>query len=253
MTLMSSNQRHHCCITVSSLFDHCICKFVLCHQQMHNYTSHALQNNKIDQWNLKTLKMTSNALQKDTISSMTSQKLENNVIKLKSTASLFHHCHITAPSLSHHCLITVWSLFLSKDLVSPKTLPRHCKRIKYDQWHLKTLEIMLKSSNQRHHCCITVASLFHHCLITVWSLFLAVAPVSRNTLPRHCKRLKYDQWHLKTLTIIIKSSFQSNSMCTNSMCTDNGRPWSRSLDLHWRRMDDRQKVWRSIVAMWQWQ
>jgi hypothetical protein len=63
---------HHCSITVSSL---CFFQMVLCHQQMHHHTS--------------------NALNKDTISSMTSQNLANDIKEPKSKASLFHHCLIT--------------------------------------------------------------------------------------------------------------------------------------------------------------
>jgi hypothetical protein len=207
-------KRHHCCITVASLFDHCVCQKVLCHQRMHNHTS------KYDHWHLKSLKMkslasllhhcsitvsslfdhcfcqmvlchqqmnnhTSNALQKEKLWSISSQ----NLLIILKKSNQRNHCSITFTSLFDHCLITVWSLFLSKGLVSLIKPPRHCKRIKYD---IK----LLKSK----------ASLLHHCLITVWSLFLAVAPVSRSTLPRHCKRLKYDQWYLKTLTIIVKCS-----------------------------------------------
>jgi hypothetical protein len=83
---------HHCSITFSSLLDHCFFQMVLCHQQMHNHTS--------------------NALQKDKISSMTSQNLANDIKEPKSKASLLHHCHITVSSLFDH-------YFLSNGLVSP--------------------------------------------------------------------------------------------------------------------------------------
>jgi hypothetical protein len=55
---------------------------------------------------------TSNALQKDKISSMTSQNLANDIKEPKSKASLLHHCHITVSSLFDH-------YFLSNGLVSP--------------------------------------------------------------------------------------------------------------------------------------
>jgi hypothetical protein len=140
-----------CSITVSFLFDHCFCQKVLC---------------------LRT------------------------------------HCCITVPSLSHHCLITVFvkgSFVTSRCII---TLQMHCKRIKYDQWHLKTLQMILKSSNQRHHCCITVSSLSHHCLTSFWSLFWSKGLVSPNTLPRHCKTIKYDQWQFKSFIMTLKSSNQ---------------------------------------------
>jgi hypothetical protein len=187
MTWKSLNQRHHCSITVSSLFNLNFCQMVLCHQQMHNHTPKELQ--------------------KDRIRSMTSQKLENDKKEPKSKASLFHHCLITVRSLFRHCFFFKWSCVT-------KHSARHCKRIKYDQWHLKTTQMTLKFSNQRHHCSITVALLFDHCCITVPSLFLSKGLVSPNKLPRHCKRIKHDQMPFKNLEDNVKKlkSKASNNM-----------------------------------------
>jgi hypothetical protein len=73
----------HCCITVSSLFDHWFCQKVKFYYQISNHTRKALIKDKI--W------------------SMTSQKLENDIKELKSKASLFHHCCINVSSLFDHC------------------------------------------------------------------------------------------------------------------------------------------------------
>jgi hypothetical protein len=187
----------HCCITVPSLSHHCLITVFVKRSYVTKHTPKALQMDKI--W------------------SLTSQNLENDVIKLKSKASLFHHCHITVPSLSHHCLITVWSLFFkhtpkalqqdtirsitsqnrANDIKEPKSkgitfasLFHHClitvfvKRSCVTKGCIITLQNMIIDIskawkwNQRHHCCITVPSLFHHCFITVWSLFLSNGLVS---------------------------------------------------------------------------
>jgi hypothetical protein len=140
----------HCCITVSSLLDHCYFQMVLFHQQIFNHTS--------------------NALLKDKLWSITSQKLENDIKELKSKESPFDHCCITVLSLLDHFLITVFSngLLLQKDITWSMTSQKlENKRIKHDQWHIKNNSKKLKSkASLFNHCCITVSSLSHHCLIT---------------------------------------------------------------------------------------
>jgi hypothetical protein len=140
---------------------------------------------------------------------MTSEKLENNVKKLKSKASLepnskaslFDHCCITVTSMSHHCLITVFaklSFVTSRCIITLhmhcrtikwinefskpcKWLQIHCIRLEYDRWHLKAWTWHKGAQMEG----ITVPSLSHHCLITVWSLILAVGLVCIHQINYH--------------------------------------------------------------------